>query len=464
MPAISKNSETKSRILMGSAWVLTAVVSFAVGQFASEAPVPTVAAPSTGSASGTSSSPAASEDSRAGGVFAADAAGNPATAATVGEITGGQPLEEWLKRVMEQEDELFRMQNFMKLLGALNTPADVEAALKVIMAGGGRGRGPGGMGRFTEMSMLMSKFVQLDPKAAMAFSTKLEGGEKFMATSSALRTWTRLSPDAALAWAQTEGKDISMDFGRGGGPGGPGGPGGGGGEEGAPKDNFALLSVVSQLAKTDLDKALTTATSMEIGRFGDRMVDTLANEMITQRGAEKAKSYLESLPAGQFRDQYLQQVANELSKKDPSGTTQWIGSKAESGDAKRRALGESVGNWVKSDFAAASAYVNSQPVGPDMDSARPAVLRVLASTDPQKAWSGITTISDPERQARAAFQVGSEMVKTNKDTATQIIQNTPIPSVKPETVTAILNGQGEGGGRGFGGNIQGGGGGRPRGR
>lgn len=445
MPTPLKSNDNKARILMGSAWALTVVVAFAVGQFSTDAPI-TPVAPAAPAASGGASTSAESAgvDSRAGGVFAAEGAGKPGTTPTVGEITGGQPLDEWLKRVMEQDDELFRMQNFMKLIAALNTPEDIEAALKVVMAGGGgRGRGPGGMGRFTEMSMLMAKFVQLDPKAAMAYSTKLEGGEKFMATSSALRTWTRLSPDAALAWAQTEGKDISMDFGGRGGPGGFGGQA----EEGAPKDNFALLSVVSQLAKTDLDKALTTASGMELGRFGDRMVDTVANEMINQRGADKAKAYLDSLQPGAFRDQYMQQVANTLSRKDPEGTTEWIAAKAETGDAKRRALGESIGNWAKADFAAASAFTDKQPVSPDMDSARGRILDELAKTDPKLAWSKLPTISSPERLNSTAFQIGRELVKAGQ---AEVMQTVNIPNLKPETVNGAMtprSGGGNGGPR-----------------
>ncbi len=465
MPLPIQTNDKKRNILIAGGCLLFAVVGFSIGRASSwlEAPITppkVVTAPKAGGLDAVN----VGGDSRVGGVFSSESSGKTGTAPTVGEITGGQPMEDWLKRVMAQEDELFRMQNFMKLLEAINSPEDIEAALKVIMAGGGRNRGPGGGARFTEISMLMSKYVQLDPKGAMAYSSKLEGGEKFMATSSALRTWTRLSPEAALLWAKTDGASITMDFGRG----GPGGDQ----AEGAPKDNFALLSVVSQLAKTDLDKALSTASSMELGRFGDRMVDTLASEMIGQRGADAAKTYFDSLPAGAFRDQYLQQVADSLSKKDPAGTVPWIASKAESGDAKRRALGDAVGNWAKADLPAATAYVNSQPISPDMDSARGRILGDIAQKDAKAAWAQISTITDPERMNRTAYQVGRELVKADKDNAAAIIQGTQAQNqnLKPETVAGILNprqgGQDAGQG-GFGGFRNGGGGGgapRPAGR
>ena len=454
MPLPIQTNDKKRNILIVGGCLLFAVVGFSIGRASSwlEAPI-TPPKMVTTSKSGGLDAVNVGGDSRVGGVFSTESAGKTGTEPTVGEITGGQPMEDWLKRVMAQEDELFRMQNFMKLLEALNSPEDIEAALKVIMANGGRNRGPGGGARFTEISMLMSKYVQLDPKGAMAYSSKLEGGEKFMATSSALRTWTRLSPEAALLWAKTDGASITMDFGGRGGPGGDQ-------ADGAPKDNFALLSVVSQLAKTDLDKALSTAASMELGRFGDRMVDTLATEMIGQRGADAAKSYFDSLPAGAFRDQFLQQVADSLSKKDPAGTVPWIASKVESGDTKRRALGDAVRNWARADLPAATKFVESQPIGPDMDSARGSILGELAQKDAKGAWGQLSTITDPDRMNRTAFQIGRELVKSDKENAAAFIQATQAqnPNLKPETVAGILNPQQGGGPGGFGGGRPNGGG------
>jgi hypothetical protein len=440
MPSPIKNNDSKRGILIGGAWLLTAVVCFGVGRASSwlESPViPPPSAPVNATAGSAVNQTPGGADSRVGGIFAAEGTTTTGAVATVGEVTGGQPLEDWLKRLMAQDDDLFRMQNFMKLLESLDNPADIEAALKVVMASGGRGgRGPGGMGRFTEISMLMSKFVQLDPKAALTYSSALEGGEKFMATSTALRTWTRLSPDAALAWAQTEGSKITMDFGRGPGPGGEG-------EDGAPRENFALLGVVSQLAKTDLDKALTTAASMEIGRFGDRVVETLASEMVSQRGVDATRAYVDSLPAGKFRDEYLQQAAERLAGKDPAGTAKWV-SGMESGDSKRRALGRTVDAWARNDFAAASSYVSSLPVGPDSDSARGEIVNVLTRQDPKKALEVATVISTPERRDRAIIQAGQQLMRTDPQNGPSIIA--AIPNITQELMTEATKVRTDGGG------------------
>ena len=420
MPTPIKNTDSKRNLFIAGGFVLFGAVGFAIGYSASSLQEPIIQPKAATTSASSADSLGGGSESRAGSISVSDAPPKSGTAPTVGEITGGQPLEPWLKRLMAQEDELFRMQNFMKLLESLNTPEDIEAALKVIMenGNGGRGRGPGG-GRFTELSMLMAKYVQLDPKAAMSYSSKLEGGEKFMATSSALRTWTRLSPEAALAWAKTEGANITMDFGR-------GGPGGGGEQDG-PKDNFALLNVVSQLAKSDLDKALTTASAMELGRFGDRMVDTLANEMISQRGVDASKAYLDSLPVGAFRDQFLQQIADPLAKKDPQGTAKWLASLpvGENTDATRRALGTTLDNWVRNDYAGAASYMSGQPVSPVWDSARSELIR--ANKDPLAAWQQLPTISDPKRQMDLAGNIGQKLIAADPTNGPAIIANSNYP-------------------------------------
>lgn len=418
MPTPIKNTDSKRNLFIAGGFVLFGAVGFAIGYSASSLQEPIVQPKAATASAPSADSLGGGSESRAGSISVSDAPASSGTAPTVGEVTGGQPLEAWLKRLMAQEDDLFRMQNFMKLLESLNTTEDIEAALKVIMASGdgGRGRGPGG-GRFTELSMLMAKFVQLDAKAAMAYSTKLEGGEKFAATYSALRSWTRLSPEAALAWAKTDGANISMDFGR----------GGGGGDQDGPRENFALLNVVSQLAKSDLDKALITASAMEIGRFSDRMVDTLANEMIGQRGVDASKAYLDSLPAGAFRDQFLQQLADPLAKKDAEGTAKWLASLplGENTDATRRALGTTLDNWARKDYAGAASYLSGQPVSPVWDSARSEIIR--ANKDPLAAWQQLGTISNVQRQMDLAGSVGQKLIAADPTNGPTIVANSNYP-------------------------------------
>lgn len=375
-------------------------------------------------------------------------------AGTVSEVTGGQPLEDWLKKVMAQEDDLFRMQQFMKLLETLDNVEDIKTAMNSLSGGeGGRGGRGGPFGsRFTEISMLMSKFVQLDPKGAMAFANEKEGGDKFAAAFSALRTWTRMSPDAALAWAQTEGANMKMDFGRG---------RDGGGDENAPQPNFAVLGVLSQLGKSDIDKALSVAGTTEFGGMGGRAVDGLASELISQRGAEAARTATSNLPEGDFKNQMVQQLADKLSKDDPKGTVAWVMAQT-TGDAKSRALGEVMNNWAETDPTAAGEFLASQPASPEMDRAIFEYSREIAKKEPAKGWEWAQTIQDPERQTRALVDVGRDWMRADAPAAQQAIAASTLPDEMKQRMTQPQQNGGRGPG-GPGGGFRGPGGGAPAG-
>lgn len=447
--------KNRQYVLVGG-WLATAAVAFAFGRMTGWLDTPTAppqAASSKAVGGGTSAGGLSNGNEsgvgmvRQDGQFATDHTGTPQT---VGQITGGQPLEDWLKKLMAQEDDIYRMQNFMKLLETMNSPEDIKTALKVIGSSRGGGRGPGGFfgGRMTEYGMLMEKFTQMDPKGAIAYAGEQQGPERFMATASAVRTWTRLDPAAALSWAQTEGANLQMDFG------GRGGPGGGGGEEGQPRENFALMGVVTQLAKTDLDKAISAASTAEMGRMSGRMVETLAAEMIGQRGDDAARKLVDTLPDGSFKNEYIQQLAGRLANKDAAGAAQWALT-LPAGDAKRRALGEAVQELASKDVVEAGKFMLTVPAGPDTDSARERLAGAAARTDASGALKWAETISDAERKTRTIMSVTETALRTQPEVGKQILE---AASLTPEQKTQVAaRAASERGGRG--GRPPGGGGG-----
>jgi|GEM_PF-1461628 len=454
-------------------WVFTAAAAFAFGRMTNwlDAPV-TPAAQSANHAGGSAGGASGSNgpggqgnsalEGRVGGSFGADdtaGGGHP----TVAQITGNQPLEDWLKKLMEQDDDIIRTKNFMRLIEALDDPDDIKTALKVLGEGrNGRGnRGPGGFGggRFSEYGMLMEKLTQKDPKVAMAYAADQKGGEKFMATSTAMRSWARMDPAAALTWAQTEGVNLQMDFGGGGrGPGGTGGAADG--QDGQPKENFALMTVLSQIAKTDIDKAMSTASTAEIGRMGDRMVSTLADEMISQRGADAARKALDTMPAGDFRDQYIQQLARQLSGKDAAGTADWVNS-LPTGDAKRRALGSAIGEWAQEDPNAAGIYLSKLPASTDTDSARERYAQTVSRENPSSALMWAATITDPQRRESAQATLISDWTRRDAPAAQQWIAQSDLSPEMKTQLSQPQNRRNTGGGPG--GFTTGGGGGFRRG-
>lgn len=352
-------------------------------------------------------------------------------AQTVAEVTGGQPLEEWLKKVMATDDDIYRMQNFLRLFESLNTVEDLQTALKVLAANtNGRGRGM----RFTEYSMLLQKLTQVDSKAALDFATAQQGGERLMATATVLRAWAKTSPDAALAWAKENGM--------------PQDPNANADGDRRGNDNWALASVVTQLAKTNLDRALQEASGAELGRTSGRTADSLMSESLEQRGPDGAKSIAETLPEGQFKTEFIQQLTDRLAQTDPVGTSEWV-LKMGSGDTKRRALGELVDEWVGKDKLAATAFVDRLPIGPDSDSARREYASEMARENPAKSLQEISKISAPERQLDAVRDIARDLARRDMALAQQFVNNSGLA----EEVRMQLNqqiAQRQGGGPGGG--------------
>jgi hypothetical protein len=363
------------------------------------------------------------------------ASGDVHQALSIGQVTGGQPLEDWLKKLMAQDDDIYRMQHFVQLFDALNNVEDIKTALKV-MAPNGRGRGM----RFTEYSMLLQKLTQLDPKEAIAYASAQNGGERYMATGTVVRTWAKSQPEAALAWAKENGAPQNPDDQNNNNNRGPGGG----------NDNWALASVVTQLAKTNLDKAIQEAGSNDLGRTSGRTADALLNEAIDQRGLDAAKKIVDSLPEGQFRNDYVQQLASKLAEKDPAGAVKWVMTNV-SGDSKGRTLSEPVGNWLKCDQAAALTFLKGMPVGPDYDSPRVTATQQLARTNPTEALTQLASISDPQRQARVLGETARDISRKDMNAAQQFVAASTVADEMKQQISQSLAQRAQGGPGGPGG-------------
>jgi hypothetical protein len=183
------------RWLVPLVWLATAAVTFCLGRFMGY-----IETPATHSATVATAAPGSAP------ISAADASATVLTETTenhdspLQRLTGGQSLDEWLKRLLGQEDEIARMQGFLRLLESLGTGEEIEEVLNVLLAN------PNGWSRSKEFSMLLQKWAQFDPVKAMAFVEKIkDNGTKFGGYRAVLSTWTRRDAQAAISWAQETG-------------------------------------------------------------------------------------------------------------------------------------------------------------------------------------------------------------------------------------------------------------------
>ncbi len=415
-----KKQSLRTPLVVGIGWLATAAIAFCIGR------IGTATGPSAGgedaarSAELAGGSRAPGEQSGASGTagvrgqFEMGEGGS----LTVARVTNGLPLDKWMKQLMAQEDDIVRMSGLLRLLEAIRDPEDLKTALSAINLRGDRGFGRGA--RFTEYSMLLERWTQLDPKGAIAYANGKSREEKWLATSTVLRTWTRTDASAAVAWAQAN-KTKDDAEGAAGPQGGPGGPGGG-------STGFTLSPVsivVSQLAHSDLERALTVANTETFDRRS-RTLDTLANELVSQRGLDGARSAIEGLSAGSLRDGLTTQLAGKLAEKDPKTATEWAFALPE-GEAKSRALAETVGEWAKKDPAAAGAFMAKLPATPDNDRSRENYATAVAPKDPQGALAWATSITDAGRQQRTVEGVVRAWIKLDATAAKAWIAQSSLP-------------------------------------
>lgn len=434
------------RWIVPAAWVATAAAAFSIGRMSSwlEEPIApngqTAAVHGNSTSGGSSDNSSGSSELRPG--FSISSSDESRPTLSIGEVTGGQPLEDWLKKLMAQDDDIYRMQHFVKLFDALNNVEDIKMALKV-MTPNGRGRGM----RFTEYAMLLQKLTQMDPKQAIDYAAGQNGGERWMATGTVLRTWAKSSPEAALAWAKENGTPQNANDDGNGGP---------------QNDNWALASVVTQMGKTNLDRALQEASSAEMGRTAGRTAEALLNDAIDQRGEDAAKKIAEGLPEGQFRNDFIQQLAGKLAATDPAGASDWA-LKMPTGESKRRALGQTVEQWLNKDQSKAIVFVSALPVGPDSDSARSQVAQKVAQTNMTESLKAVNSITDPQRLSRTVYEVARDLARKDVATGQQYVAGSTLPEDAKATMSQQIaqprNGGNDGrrqfGGPGGGGNVGG---------
>jgi len=430
-----KISHPRTPMIVAVGWVATAAIAFSIGRIGGSSERATNAESPAGAAASQAGGSQKGGPTDDGAVRAAAMNAQFGTAENGGRITlerltNGQPLDQWMKHLMSQEDNILRMGGLLRFLETVRDPADLKVALEAINLRGDRGFGRGS--RFSEYSMILEKWAHLDAKGAIACVETKTREEKMLGTSAVLRTWTRTDPSAAIAWAQANGsKQASAEAGSQGGPGGSPGWGGQG--------NMALSMVLSQLAHTELDRALSVAATETFDRHS-RTLGTLASEMVSQRGLDGALSAFDAIAPGSLKDGLATQIAEKYANANAPAAAEWALGLPD-GEPKSRALAETIGEWAKKDPAAAGAFLAKLPTTPETDRSRESYANRIAEKNPESALAWASSIVDEERKTRAVTEVARTWARQDADAAKAWISQ----STLPEEVKARVQAPGRGG-------------------
>ena len=391
-----KLSHESRRLLIPAAWLATAVLTFSLGRMSSfiDAPVGKVTPP-----------PPRADSS----VSAADA---PCLTVPIGnsnsetftsplqQVTGGQPIGDWLKHLLDQEDEIARMNGFMRLMETLGTGDEIEQALNAVLANGN------GWSRGKEFSMLLQKWAQLDPAQAMAWVEKIKDqGAKFGGYRAVLSTWTRRSPQEAVAWAEANGAPDAKDDRDG---------------------NWAMATIVGQLAKTDADWALRLTEGQPMSRARGRMIDSVIGNYVSQHGEAAAREMVMRISDESLRNGAMGRVASQLAANDPQSAAQWIATLPAS-DGRQRALTELVSQWSENDPAAAATYLAQFPASPESDESRGRLAQNVLRKDPEGAIAWANTITEAQLRTRTVSDLVKNWMRRDEAAAQKWVQSSQLP-------------------------------------
>jgi len=347
--------------------------------------------------------------------------------------------------LLKVDDEAVRMLGFLRLLEALNNPDDIKTALELIAKEGN------GRFRVTEQSMLLQKWAQMDPKAAAAFASSQRDFSRFTGMNAVLRTWLKSNPEDAIAWAESNGVQNQDQQDRGPGRGGPQDDG-----------NWAIATLIGPLAQQNLERALELAKNQTESRARGRMIDTLVDEMLAQRGVDAARNALTDLPDDAFRAGMAGRLIEKMmASGDPKDviTQAW---NFPSGETRERAMGEAISRLANSDPVAAGNLLQQYGNSPDMDTAKSEYARRIIREQPEQAEPAIawaTSITDQKQRTETLQRLIGGLSRQNPAAAQQYATQLGIDMTAVQRRGGDFNG-GPGGGR-FG---RGGGGGGAGGR
>jgi len=252
-----------------------------------------------------------------------------------------------MEEIVRGENALDRSRAMLSWIDSL-APSEFEAAVAKFRSLGLT------EARMGEYAMLLTAWAEVDPMAALAYTTaNTRGG---MATGTVLAAWASRDPESAIAWAESNHE----------------------GEEANPY----MVGIIRSLAATNPTRATELLQALPFsGERGEALRAMMPH--LLKEGPDAAKAWIASLSDERLRDGATARFAEEMAKTDPAATASWLLSNL--GEASTRSVDEVFEQWAQTDKEAASASFASLPQGDARTRALRGLVTIEARTDPQAA-------------------------------------------------------------------------------
>ncbi len=254
---------------------------------------------------------------------------------------------EAMEMIVRGENALDRSRAMLSWIDSL-APSEFEAAVARFRSLGLTQE------RMGEYAMLLTAWAELDPLAALAYTTENTRGG--MATGTVLTAWASRDPESAIAWAEANHE----------------------GDEANPY----IVGIIRGIAATNPTRATELLQGLPFSTERGEALQAMVPHLL-KLGPDSAKEWISSLSDDRLKDGATARLAEAMAKEDPAGTASWL--LANLGESSTRSVDEVFEEWAKTDKGAAMKSFEQLPAGDARSRALRGLVTIEARNDAQAA-------------------------------------------------------------------------------
>jgi hypothetical protein len=296
-----------------------------------------------------------------------------------------------LDAILADRDARHRMSDLEAFINGLH-PAEYADALKRIR------RIPGNNDRELASRLLVSRWVQSDPDAALQFAASNRGFEYI--ADDVFQQAAATDAQAALDRAKSL-PNADLRY-------------------------MALRGVLGFMANTDPAGALRLAATLGDYRGSEPLSSVIYRQWAANDPHAAALEAAQDKTADGWRSP-VNAVVRTWAAQDPAAAANWSLSLQEP-EARSRSISQVMRQWTREDATAAANWINALPADGTHDTAVAAMASAMAATDPQNAVSWAQNIADETARNRLLQRISREVMWRDPANGNAILQAAGVPA------------------------------------
>jgi hypothetical protein len=260
-------------------------------------------------------------------------------------------------------------------------------------------------------SLLMRRWVALDPAAAAAWVAALPTGpEKNEMTSQLVVVWSEMDWNTAKEWVAQL----------------PEGPG----------RNEAQLTLAYQASNSEPAVALNLALALPAGAQRDQFLSHAVGEW-TALDASAAAQWVEQISDPTLRARLIATLATVAAETDATTAASLVSTTLPSGEEQSRAAVGVVQRWTQQDALAAASWVARFPEGPTKDAALENLVKLWTDQNAQQAAGWLNSLTDDSLRDQAISSYAAAISARSPATALQWAQTIKNPVLREKQLATL---------------------------